>query len=93
MIIEFDPAKNQRNIEERRLSFENARYLDWGESSLTYEDTRTEYPEKRFITMAFLDERLHVICYTPVPGGIRVISFRKANKREVNLYEQKTIDQ
>jgi len=93
MIIEFDPAKNQRNIDERGLSFKKARDLDWGESSLTYEDTRTEYPERRFVTLAFLDERLHVICYTPVPGGIRVISFRKANKREVKLYEQKTIDQ
>jgi len=33
-------------------------------------------------------ERLHVLCFTPVANGIRVISFRKANKREMNDYEQ-----
>jgi len=33
-------------------------------------------------------DRLHVLCFTPVVNGIRVISFRKANKREIKDYEQ-----
>ena len=28
-----------------------------------------------------------MLCFTPVAGGIRVISFRKANTREVRDYE------
>lgn len=92
MKIEFDPMKNNKNVKERNLSFEKVRDLDWDETVQTFEDTRATYPERRFITMAFLDERLHVVCYTPIPGGIRVISFRKANKREVKQYEQKTLD-
>jgi len=92
MKIEYDPAKNKRNIKERALSFEKVRDLDWDETVLTDEDTRSEYPERRFVTMAFLNGRLHIVCYTPIPGGIRVISFRKANKREVKLYEQKTLN-
>jgi hypothetical protein len=34
-----------------------------------------------------LDNRIHVLVFTQVPAGIRVISFRKANKREVKRYE------
>jgi uncharacterized DUF497 family protein len=92
MKIEFDPVKNQRNIRERDLSFEKVHDLDWDETVLTFEDTRSEYPERRFVSMATLNGRLHVVCFTPIPGGIRVISFRKANKREVKLYEEKTLD-
>jgi|APSaa5957512622_1039677.scaffolds.fasta_scaffold10096_3 uncharacterized protein len=91
MKIEFDPAKNAKNIAERGLSFSLAADLDWA-TSITYEDARKRYPESRFITLAFLDNRLHVICYALIEGGIRVISFRKANKREQKAYESQTAD-
>ncbi len=45
-------------------------------------------PGSRFVAIGFLDARLHVLCFTPITGGIRVISFRKANAREVKNYEQ-----
>lgn len=51
------------------------------------EDVRRPYPEQRFVALGWLDERLHVLCFTPVPGGLRVISFRKANSREQRAYE------
>jgi uncharacterized DUF497 family protein len=40
------------------------------------------------VAVGFLDKRLHVLCFTPKAGGIRVISFRKANAREVKDYDQ-----
>ena len=40
------------------------------------------------ITIKSHAQRLHVLCFTPVPGGIRVISFRKANLREVKSHGQ-----
>lgn len=93
MKIEFDPAKNERNIRERGLSFEMAREFDW-EGALLEEDTRFPYPERRFVVLGFvkdrLKDRLHVLCFTPISGGIRIISFRKANDRELRRYEQKT---
>ena len=46
------------------------------------------YPESRFVALGFLENRLHVLCFTPTVGGIRVISFRKANRREEKEYEQ-----
>jgi uncharacterized DUF497 family protein len=36
--------------------------------------------------------RLHVICFTPIDGGVRIISFRKANRREVRYYEDEAAD-
>jgi len=91
MKIEFDSVKNAKNIKERDLSFELTANLDWA-SSITFEDIRKVYGERRFITLARLNERLHVVCYALITDGIRVISFRKANKREVRNYESRTIN-
>ncbi len=86
MHIEFDPAKNERNILERGLSFERVSDFDFDTASI-WQDTRKPYPEARYVALGLLDSRLHVLCYTPAAGGIRVISFRKANTREVKDYE------
>ena len=82
MHIEFDPAKNERNILERGLSFERVSDFDFDTASI-WQDTRKPYPEARYVALGLLDSRLHVLCFTPAAGGIRVISFRKANTREV----------
>ena len=92
MKIEFDPNKDRWNLENRGLAFSLAAKLDW-ETALVIEDVRQDYPEPRFVATALLDERLCVLCFTPIQGGIRVISFRKANKREVKRYEQATLNQ
>ena len=53
MKIEFDPVKNQRNIEERGLSFEQAQFLEW-HTALVWQDTRTDYGEVRWNALAYL---------------------------------------
>lgn len=87
MKIEFDVAKNERNIRERDLSFERIAELDFS-TAVIGQDTRSAYPEPRFVALGFLEVRLHVLCFTPVADGIRVISFRRANAREAKNYEQ-----
>lgn len=87
MHIEFDATKNETNVRDRELSFERAAEFDFG-TAVIAQDTRKAYPEVRFVAVGFLGKRLHVLCFTPVAGGIRVISFRKANAREVRDYEQ-----
>jgi uncharacterized protein len=85
MRISFDPDKNRRNIEERGLSFEQAAEFDF-DASLIRIDNRHDYGETRYIAIGNLRGRLHVLCFTETPDGIRVISFRKANDREVQRY-------
>ncbi len=85
MHITYDPAKNQRNIDERQLPFDQASEFDF-ESALIQVDARRDYSETRYIALGFLHGRLHVLCFTETHDGIRVISFRKANSREVSRY-------
>ncbi len=53
---------------------------------------KNDYNETRFVAYSMLDKRLHVVCFTETQAGIRVISFRKANSREVKRYEQETLN-
>ena len=85
MEIVFDPAKNARNLRERELPFERVVDFDF-ESATFLIDERREYGEIRHIAIGYLDGRLHFLCFTAIPGGIRVISFRKANLREAKQY-------
>ncbi|HEV7997126.1 MAG TPA: BrnT family toxin [Stellaceae bacterium] len=85
MAITFDPAKDARNIAERGLSFERVADLDW-ETAVVIEDVRRDYGEPRLRVMARLDGRLHAAVVTPRGQDLRVISFRRASRREVRLY-------
>jgi hypothetical protein len=89
--IEFDDAKSRRNAGERGLPFERAAEFEW-ETAIYEEDARKDYGERRTVAIGFLEERLHVLCFTPIGDGVRIISFRKANTREVKAYEQETAD-
>ena len=85
MRIEFDPAKNDLNVRRRGLSFAWAAEFDF-ETALFFVDDRRDYGEKRYVALGRLGMRLHVLCFTEIDDGIRVISFRKANSREVSRY-------
>jgi uncharacterized DUF497 family protein len=87
MKIEFDPAKSEKNARERGLPFHLVEEFEW-ETAVFSEDTRFPYPEARFTALGFIGKRLHSICFTSIAGGMRIISFRKANKREVRRYEK-----
>lgn len=89
MKITYDPAKNARNIQERGLSFDRVTEFDF-ETAIVVVDARRDYGEIRYRAVGWLDGRLHALVFTRADDGIRVISFRKANKREVKRYEQET---
>jgi uncharacterized protein len=83
--ITFDPAKNERNLRLRRPSFEQVEGFQF-ESALFTVDERKDYPETRYVALGLLGDRVHVLCFVETPDGIRVVSFRKANSREVKRY-------
>jgi uncharacterized DUF497 family protein len=89
--IEFDPAKSETNATERGLPFGMVCKFDWSGAVFTG-DTRVAYPERRFVAVGRIGARVHVVCFTPVQGGVRVISFRKANAREAKRYDKETFD-
>ena len=77
-----------RNIAERGLSFERVAELEW-DTAVIAEDTCCDYGEPRLLVMALLDGRLHTAVVMPRGEDLRVISFRRANRREVRLYGKK----
>lgn len=85
MKIEYDEAKNQRNIELRGLSFELANDFDF-ENALEVEQRVNG--ELRYFALSMIENRLFALVYTLRADAIRVISLRKANSREVKRYEQ-----
>lgn len=68
-----DPAKNDRNIAERGLSFELAHDFDWN-SALVIEDARQDYSETRYQALGTIDGRLYMLVFTVRGEAIRVIT-------------------
>lgn len=85
MEIEFDDAKNQRNLELRGISLELAVQFDF-EGALEVEHEVDG--EQRYLALGHIGARLYALVYTLRGDAVRVISLRKANKREVRRYEQ-----
>ena len=50
-------------------------------------DNRYDYGEIRYITLAKIDNRVYVVAFTLRSSNIRLISARKANKKEVKRYD------
>jgi hypothetical protein len=83
--IEFDSAKDARNLRERGLSFALALILF--ENLLgEVEDTRRDYGERRMIAFGLIAGRLHACVYTVRGSTRRIISLRKASRKEQLLW-------
>jgi uncharacterized DUF497 family protein len=87
--IDFDSAKNDKNILERDLSFERVQEFDFETATFTIDD-RFDYGETRIRALGLIEKRLYALVFVEIDSGIRVISFRKANKREMKHYENKS---
>lgn len=88
MNIEFDPGKDAINTEKHGVSLADAALLEWSEMWVT-EDLRGDYGERRMIGFAPIGSRVYCLVYTLRNETVRVISLRKANRREVALYASK----
>lgn len=85
MRITFDPKKNADNIRDRQLPFDYVEKLEWS-TALIVEDIRKDYGERRFRVFGYIEDRLYAVVFTPREDAVHVISFRKANSREVKRY-------
>ncbi len=89
MHFDWDENKNQINIEKHKLNFEDAKVL-FENDLVVVPDMCNEYNEPRFIGYGLIDNRLMVVVFTErILDIIRIISFRKANRREQTTYNFK----
>jgi uncharacterized protein len=83
--LELDEEKRRANIQKHGLDFADAKHLDWDNATFI-EDTRFPYPEPRYWAFALWKHRLHLVAFCRRGAKVRIISFRKANRKEVERY-------
>jgi len=85
MGIEFDPAKDVANQAKHGVSLAMASDLDW-KAALVWVDERFDYGESRMIALAPQTGILYYVAFVDRGEARRVISLRRANRREVKHY-------
>jgi uncharacterized protein len=88
--MEFDwsPAKCAKNIAERGIDFADVLVGFADPMKKVARDDRKDYGEKRFNMLARVEGRVFHITFTERGKVVRIISARKANKREQRRYEK-----
>jgi len=85
MEFTWSEAKRAANLKVHGLDFVDASSVFEG-ATYTFEDDRFSYSEQRFVTLGLLAGVPVSIVHTENAHEIRVISFRKATKREAQIY-------
>ena len=91
MRFTWSERKRAVNVKDHGLDFVDAPRVFEG-ATYTFEDDRFDYGEQRFETLGLLADVPVSIVHTETQDEIRVISFRKATKREATIYFQQFQD-
>lgn len=81
----WDDAKRQSNLVKHGLDFADAEKV-FAQPVVLFEDARTEYGEQRMIGIGLLDFLVVPIVHIESDEEIRIISMRKADSDETDLY-------
>jgi len=82
---DFDPAKQATNLAKHGIWFSAADDFEW-ETAQIGVDGRKSYGESRLIAIGWIGTRLFVLTFTLRITAVRIVSLRKANRREVSRY-------
>jgi uncharacterized DUF497 family protein len=89
MEIEFDPVKDAANQIKHGVSLALAVELDW-DAALVWVDERFDYGETRMIALAPTSRILYYVAFVDRGNVQRIISLRRATRREVKHYVENT---
>ncbi len=85
MQFDFDPGKDATNLSKHGLSLAAAAELSW-DAALVWIDNRADYGEVRMVALAPIGDILFFVAFVDREAVRRIISLRRANRREVNHY-------
>lgn len=88
MSFEWDEAKRAENIKDRGIDFIDVLDLFDSSETVVFRDDRKDYGEHRFILLGVLREKVYQVVFTLRGKNTRIISARRANKRERRLYDR-----
>ena len=81
----WDEAKRRANLRKHGIDFADAEKV-FRSVTLTAEDDREAYGERRFLTLGLLEDQVVSVTHTEQGEEIRIISIRKATKYEARYY-------
>jgi uncharacterized DUF497 family protein len=81
----WDEAKRRDNLRDHGLDFEGAEAI-WDNFTVTREDIRERYGEKRLVTFGLLNGEVVVLVHTDRDDDMHIISLRRAEKYEARYY-------
>ncbi len=81
----FDLGKDATNLGKHGLSLAAAAELSW-EAALVWLDDRADYGGVRMVALAPIGAMLYFVAFVDRGSRRRIISLRRANRREVNHY-------
>ena len=93
--FEWDENKNLTNIKKHGISFVEASGVFYDEDAVLFDDPDNSEQESRFLILGFSQKaRLCIVshCYRGTDDIIRIISARKATKRESQAYNSRKGD-
>jgi uncharacterized DUF497 family protein len=89
MNYQWDPAKAEANVKKHGVEFADAVGVLADPTAITIEDPQAE-GEQRFLSMGMdVLGRIIVVAYTYRGDEVRLISARKASKKELRVYEKR----
>ena len=89
--FEWDPRKDRANRRKYKVAFEEARSVFLDERAFVASDPDHSGDEDRFLIIGFsIRARLLLVCFCERRSGnvIRIISARKATRKEVAQYRE-----
>lgn len=85
LIIEWDDAKNEKNFRKHKIYFEDAARIFLDDNRIDYLDEDHSDDEERWKVIGMVMNVL-VVIYTERGENLRLISARKAEKKEQEEY-------
>lgn len=87
VVIEFDPGKDAVNRRKHGMSLAAAA-LVFESPILRRPDTRFDYGEDRWLAIGRIEDQLFCVCYTMRGRAYRIVSLRRASRKERQIYAQ-----
>ena len=89
MFFEWDPLKEAANRRKHRVSFHEAATVFGDSLSTTFPDPDRAHEEHRYITIGMSERgRILVVAHIDQGKTVRIISARRATRRERRFYEE-----
>lgn len=88
MEFEWDKEKAKANFLKHGVSFEEAAFAFFDENAIELFDELNSDEEIRYQLIGISETRLIFVAYTARDETIRIISARKANARQIKIYNE-----